>query len=323
MKDQFGRNIDYLRISITDRCNLRCEYCMPEELPFISHNDILRYEEILRICELLVTVGINTVRVTGGEPLIRKGCIDFLGMLKEIPGIEHVSLTTNAVLLEPELEKLRKMNLDSINISLDSLNSDTYKRITGQDYLERVLKAIYTATKLGLQVKINCVPIIGVNDSEIVEVARLAEKYPVHVRFIELMPTSQNRGLHGVTANEILKTLSEVYEDLSNDQIKHGFGPAKYFTGSELKGSLGIINAVSDHFCSECNRLRLTSDGFLKLCLYHDDGLDLRDMIRSGESDNEIITAIKNSIFNKPLRHHFEKETEENSGIKKMSRIGG
>ena len=323
MRDAKGRTIDYMRVSITDRCNLRCQYCMPENLPFIPHDSILRYEEILRLCAAMAGMGIKHIKVTGGEPLSRKGWLPFVQELKAVPGIEHVTLTTNAVLLEPYVDALAELGLDGVNISLDSLNSGTYLWITGRDEFGQVWKTLHKTVEAGLRVKVNCVPIMGVNDNEILSFARLAEDMPVDIRFIELMPTEAGGQFHGVSGTEILTRLQSEYPDLTPDETQHGFGPARYFRSARLQGSFGVIDAVTNHFCSTCNRLRLTSEGFLKLCLSHGDGMDLRGMLRGGMADAEIEAAIRHAVYNKPERHCFGSETNTGSGIKKMSQIGG
>ena len=320
MTDSLGRNIDYMRVSITDRCNLRCKYCMPDDLPFISHDDILRYEEILPICKAAANEGIRIIRVTGGEPLVRKGCVEFLKSLKAISGIEHVALTTNGILLEPYIDTLAAIKLDCVNISLDCLNAEIYRQITGQDAFSNVWRSLHKAVESGLRVKINCVPVKGLNETEIVPIAKLAENMPIDVRYIELMPTSEDMGLERVTDAEILDRLLSAYPDLTPDGQKHGFGPARYYKSAKLRGGIGIISAIGNCFCSECNRIRLTSEGFLKACLFHDDGLNLREMLRNGACESEIQAAVAHVINNKPERHLLE---SRQAGINKMSRIGG
>ena len=317
MQDLLNRRIDYLRVSITDRCNLRCKYCMPEDLPSIPHDSIMRYEEILRICAIMAKSGIRTVKVTGGEPLVRRGCIDFIKRLKATPGIEHVTMTTNGVLLEPYITALAALKIDCVNISLDSLDAETYKRITGRDEIHKAWQSINKAVETGLRIKINCVPVKGLNENEILPVARLAETFAVDVRFIELMPAGAD--LQGVPASEIIDIIQREFTDLTPDFSLRGFGPARYFKSGRLKGTIGLIDAVSSHFCSSCNRLRLTSEGFLKLCLYHDDGIDLRALLRAGVSDNEIQEKIAAAVRNKPERHFLN----DGEIITKMSRIGG
>jgi len=320
MRDALGRVIDYMRVSITDRCNLRCSYCMPQDLPFLSHDDILRYEEILRVCAAAGRLGIKTIRVTGGEPLARKGCVDFIRRLKAVSGIERVTMTTNGILLEPYIDELAELKLDGLNISLDSLNAKTYQTLTGQDVFPQVWKSLNRAVEAGLRVKVNCVPIRGQNEGDLIPMARLAETLPVDVRFIELMPAAGGGGLEGISSEEILATIRTQYPDLIPDPSVRGFGPARYYTSGRLKGGIGFIHAISDHFCANCNRLRLTSEGFLKLCLHHGNGLDLREMLRDGASDTDIGAAIAKTVYEKPERHRFG---ESPAGIKKMSQIGG
>ena len=323
MRDAYDRRIDYMRVSITDRCNLRCKYCMPEDIAGISHNDILRYEEILRLCTIFARMGIKNIKVTGGEPLVRRGCVDFIRELKAISGIESITLTTNAVLLEPYVEALAQLKIDGINISLDSLNPEIYQQITGRDELHRALRSLNAAIGAGHHVKVNCVPIKGLNENEILPITRLAERSVAGVRFIELMPSDAGGDYKGVSGNEIIRLLSSEYTDLEPDCTQHGFGPARYFRSSRLKGAIGLIDAVSNHFCSACNRLRLTSEGYLKLCLFNDIGLDLRGMLRSGAGDSDIEEAIASAVYHKPERYPVNSGTNTESGIKKMSQIGG
>ena len=323
MRDMFGRTIDYLRVSVTDRCNFRCIYCMPHDFEPIPHDEILRYEEILRLCGIMAKLGIRNIRLTGGEPLTRRGCVSFIEELKALPGIEKVTLTTNAAFLEPHIKTLAKVKIDGLNISLDSLNGEIFKKITGSDKLDSVLKALNSAIAAGIYVKVNMVPMAGVNDNEIGTFAEMAESVPVFIRFIELMPTAVNAQAAHFSSEKILAVLREKYPDLTPDDTKHGSGPARYFKSEKLIGGIALIDAVSNHFCEKCNRLRLTSDGFLKLCLYHGEGLNLKEMHRGGASDGEIESAIKQAVLNKPERHAFESEEARTSGIGKMSQIGG
>jgi len=296
---------------------------MPEDLPGISHSDILRYEEIIRLCAIFVKMGIKNIKVTGGEPLVRKGCVGFVKELKAISGVEHVTMTTNAVLLEPYVEALAQLKLDGINISLDSLNPEIYQQITGRDELHNALRSLNAAIEAGLHVKINCVPIEGLNVSEIIPITKLAETRPVDVRFIELMPSDAGGDYRGVSGRRILSVLYSEYSDLEPDATRRGFGPARYFSSCRLNGTIGLIDAVSNHFCSNCNRLRLTSEGYLKLCLFNDIGLDLRSMLRGDASDSDIEAAIANAVYYKPERYPVNSRTDADSGIKKMSQIGG
>lgn len=322
MTDAQGRAIDYMRVSITDRCNLRCKYCMPDGLPLTTHDKILRYEEFLRVCALMAQVGIHTFKVTGGEPLARLGCVDFIKKLKALPGTRDVTLTTNGVLLEPVVDELAQAGLSGVNISLDTLRADTFRRITGYDEFSAVWRAIEKAVAAGLKVKINTVPMQGLNDMEILEIARLAEKMPVDVRFIELMPTRAGKAFGRIPGNVLLGLLQKEYPDFAPDNTRHGFGPARYYKSGRTQGSIGFISAVSNHFCGACNRVRLTSEGYLKLCLYRENGVDLKSMLRGHKTDGEMLEAIQAAILQKPEKHGFG-EDSDTDGIKSMSRIGG
>lgn len=319
MKDTFSRSIRYMRISITDRCNLRCSYCRPEAIPFIPHDDILRYEEILRICKIMTDMGVSVMRVTGGEPLMRKGCVGFLEALKHIPGLERVTLTSNGLLLQEHLQALADLKLDGLNISLDSLSPERYRVITGFDGFRQVWAAIEQSIVLGIALKLNFVPMQGVNEADILPMANLARELPIGVRFIELMPSCENQALRGISTEQILAMLKAEFDDLDEDHTRRGFGPARYFKSGQMRGSIGLIGALSDNFCATCNRLRLTSEGFLKFCLHHNTGLDLRAMLRGGADDAAIARAIETGIQDKPERHSLQDETNLNF----MSRIGG
>lgn len=315
MIDSAGRKINYMRISITDRCNLRCSYCMPNGVGVLQHNDILRYEEILRIVKIVAKMGITAIRVTGGEPLVRKGCLEFIKSIGKTQGISQVSLTTNGVLLGQYIDELSKMNIP-VNISLDSLNEGNYKKITGHNDLDKVWHSLKKAIEAGIKIKINCVPIKNMNEHEIIPMAQLAEKYPIDVRFIEYMPTEGDNKLKGISSNEIIREVKNIYTDLKQELNRIENGPAIYFKSKKMKGSIGFISSVNSCFCAECNRVRLTSQGFFKLCLFHDEGVDLRKIIRSGADDSVIEAAIFNAVNHKP-RHH------QNGKIKNMSQIGG
>ena len=319
MTDTFGRKIDYMRVSITDRCNMRCAYCMPEPVPSMPHDDILRFEEVLRLCRIMAKLGVTTMRITGGEPLVRKGWLDFAKNLINTPGLKQVNLTTNAVLLGEYLEDVATLGLSCINISLDSLCPDIYRQMTGFDMFAKVWDSINKALALGLKLKINCVPVRGVNDSQILPLADLAQTMKIDVRFIELMPTGVSKDFLGITTEEILKVLAAKYPDMIPDRDIRGFGPAKYYRTPGGKGCIGFISAGSEIFCTGCNRIRLSSSGFLTLCLHHSKGIDLKKPLRSGASDHEIEDAIKQSVSEKPERHFFQKET----GLEFMSKIGG
>ena len=324
IEDRYGRKIDYLRISITDRCNFRCKYCMPEEVDSIPHDQILSYEEILRICKCAGLLGVCNFKVTGGEPFVRKGCMELLSNLKKLPGAETVTVTTNGMLLGEYLPELKRIGIDGVNISLDSLKEDVFREITGVPGLPAVRKAMMDAVAMGLRVKINCVLMRGVNETEIPEFVRLSRRYPIDVRFIEMMPIGYGRQYAAIPAEEVLSRIRESVPDLRSIDEKRGNGPAVYYKGSGQQGCIGIIQAVSHKFCDSCNRLRLTSDGFLKLCLYYPDGVDLKGPLRSGTSDRDLTEVIDQAILRKPKEHRFgERQEIQEQDTRVMSGIGG
>lgn len=328
MRDGFGRRIDYLRVSITDRCNLRCRYCMPTDLPHVPHEQILRYEEILRVCGIAGELGVHRFRVTGGEPLTRKGATDFVAALRTLPGVEAVGMTTNGSLLLQHLPGLVNAGLSALNISLDTLRPDRYQSLTGRDELFRVLEGVQRALDAGLRVKINCVVLEGVNDDEVPDLAALAEKWPVDVRFIEVMPLGAARAFRPVPGDELLLRLQKIYPDLApetpfaGERLAHqAGGPARHYQSKALKGRLGLIDPISRHFCGGCNRVRLSSQGFLRLCLYHETGLDVRALLRGGATDGEIKAAMEAAILGKPEGHRFG--GGEYARLNGLSTIGG
>lgn len=321
MLDQFGRNIDYLRLSLTDRCNLRCRYCMPEDVPFIPHEDILRFEEIIRICTIGTQLGIHTLKVTGGEPLVRKGCTDLMRELKALPGIEHVTLTTNGVLLEENLPALLDLGVDGVNVSLDTLDRAAYRDLTGRDELPRVLSGLRKAILSGLKVKINCVPLGESGLDGLLNMVELPIHYPADLRFIEMMPIGHGQDFSPLAPGALERAVLEKWPSLVPTVERRGFGPARYYASPEFKGAVGFIDAVSHTFCDRCNRVRLTSEGYLKLCLCHGDGLDLRALLRGGATDGEIKTAMERAIMGKPAHHSFGEARPDEVRI--MSQIGG
>lgn len=325
MLDQYGRSIDYLRISVTDRCNLRCRYCMPEPVDAVQHADILRYEEILRICRAAIELGITKFKVTGGEPLVRAGCTEFIAELKKQPGTQQVTLTTNGLLLGKNLDALAAAGLDGINISLDSLNAERYTRISGHpeggELLKRIMQAVEDACAMGLRTKLNAV-LLEETEEDAPELAAIAEELPVDVRFIELMPIGFGTAMRRVSPDDILSALRKRWPDLAPTDERRGNGPAHYYKSDLLLGRIGFIDAVSHKFCAECNRVRLTSTGQLKPCLCYADSADLRTLIRGGCTDDELREALKISIYNKPRAHCFDTGaavTERHA----MSQIGG
>lgn len=321
MIDTLGRRIDYLRISITDRCNMRCRYCMPDGISAVGHGDVLRYEEIVAICRAALRVGITKFKVTGGEPFVRKGAVGFIRELRSLPGVESVTVTTNGWLLPQVLPELRRIGADGVNISLDSLDRTQYQAITGVDALPEVLQAVRQCAVSGLPTKINAV-LLADTKEQIVPLARLAEELPVDVRFIELMPIGCGAYQQGYRADEALAVLRGIYPDLTPLSVRRGNGPAAYYASRRLKGYIGRIAANSHVFCRQCNRLRLTSTGFLKPCLCYDDGADLRAAVRSGQGENLLVQAIEQAILRKPARHCFD-EAKAVTERKAMNEIGG
>ena len=325
MKDHFERVIDYMRISITDRCNLRCRYCMPEDIEFVPHDNILRYEEFIRLAKLFAKQGIRKIKVTGGEPLVRHGCQDFIRDLKSIDGIDNVTLTTNGVLLDRYLPDLLDAGVDAINISLDTLDASVYRQLTRRDEIEAVRRGLRTAIQKGrMQIKINCVPVLGIEEQKLLEVAELAKNHNVHVRFIEMMPIGMGTQFAFVKEDALKHALEEAFGTFTPCGDVAGNGPCHYFAVPGFQGRIGFISAVSHKFCSECNRIRLTSEGFLKTCLQYDNGVELKTILRGGGTDEDLRRAIGQALAEKPKGHSFEKKTEftdrEHRG---MSQIGG
>lgn len=307
MIDQFGREIDYLRISVTDRCNLRCVYCMPQEgIPLYEHKDALTYEEIVTICRCVCRLGIRKIKLTGGEPLVRKGLTELVRKIKEIPNIEEVTLTTNGILLGDMLEELKEAGLDGINISIDTLNADKFRKITRMGELDKVLAALKKACTMGFQsIKVNSLIMEEMNRSEVVHLASLAKEYPVSVRFIEMMPIGSGEGFHPVYQEALMEDLQKVYGELSPFDKVIGNGPARYFELPEFQGKIGFISAVSHEFCKGCNRIRLTCDGNLKLCLQYKNVLNIKELLRRGTKEDQLTEIIRMAIFLKPENHDF------------------
>ena len=291
MIDKYNRNIDYLRISITDRCNLRCKYCMPDGVEFKSMRDILTFEEIIRITKIFVSLGIDKIKITGGEPLVRKDAIKLIKDIKNVDDIKEVTLTTNGILLNEYINELEDINLDAINISLDTLNPKLYEIITGQDKLDVVLNNLKLALKTKIKIKLNVVSIdlnelkrkynLKIDDDEIFKLIDLAKDNDLDIRFIEVMPIGYGKNFKTIDHDELLNKLKERYKNIQVDNEKHGNGPARYYKIDGFKASIGFISAIHNKFCDSCNRIRLTSFGYLKPCLCFNEGLDLKKMIRS------------------------------------------
>lgn len=321
--DSIGRTINYLRLSVTDRCNLRCSYCMPEDgIGKIAHGDILSYEELYRIARAAVSIGIDKIRITGGEPLVRRGIIRFLHQLAEIPGLGQLVLTTNGVLLESMAADLHTAGVQRLNISLDSLNPETFRRISRCGDLARVLAGIETAKEYGFPVKLNMVVMRGINDHEILDFATLATTTAITVRFIEYMPAIREHDWQRlvVPGSEILSRLSQRFSLIPLEQAAMA-GPARNFRIPGTPGTLGVITPVSHHFCSECNRIRVTASGMAKGCLFAGSQVDLKPSLRSA-SALPLARALAEIVGTKPVRHQMNREECHHQAFS-MSSIGG
>lgn len=325
MLDNHHRIINYLRLSVTDRCNLRCIYCMPEEgVLFTPHAEILSHEETLRVVRLAVAKGIRKIRLTGGEPLVRKGIIDLVQRLREISGLEEITLTTNGVLLKEFAKDLKKSGINRINVSLDTLRKDRFNKITGRDFFERVREGIEEAESQGFDpVKINIVAMRGVNDDEIEDFASLTYDKPYHVRFIEIMPIGDNNWVRDkfIPIDEILNRIRPL------GRIKPVFcnisdGPARRYQLEGALGEIGFIGALSSHFCKTCNRLRLTACGNLRGCIFSDQEIDLKTPMRTGMDDDYLLGLIEKAIKNKPKDHGIDLWGPKKC-VRSMNGIGG
>ena len=324
MLDQYGRNIDYMRISLTDRCNLRCIYCMPEEgICQIPRTELLDQEEILRISRLASELGISRIKLTGGEPLVRRICVPLVKELKALPGIRQVTLTTNGILLKEQLPGLMEAGLDALNISLDTLNPENFQKITRYNELDRTLEGLSTALSYpSLKVKVNCVPTFQ-TDQELLQVAALARENPVHVRFIEMMPIGLGREFIARDEKSVKDILEKTYGTLTPISEILGNGPCHYYTLERFCGRIGFISALSHKFCKQCNRVRLTSTGYLKGCLQFQNGVDLKVLLRNGASDEILKNALQKAIFEKPAGHNFQEKKNGREESHIMSQIGG
>ena len=324
--DTYNRHINYLRISVTDRCNLRCIYCMPKEgVSLIGHDEILRYEEILRVARIAAQKGITKIRITGGEPLARKGIIDCIAELNQIPGIADLSITTNGVLLEACAQPLYRSGIRRINISLDTLDPEKYRKITRGGDISAVLTGIRKAREAGFApIKINVVAMRNVNDDEAVDFARLTMDRPVHIRFIEFMPVAGQTAwaeAQFISSQGLQDKISALGPLIPLDADEKA-GPAKMFQLQGAQGKLGFITALSSHFCASCNRLRLTADGKLRTCLFSDDETDLKPLLRGGCTDAELSDVIEQAIRSKPQRHEIHEPSYKKCS-RTMSAIGG
>lgn len=322
--DSHGRRINYLRLSVTDRCNLRCSYCMPPEgIPRLQHGDMLSYEELHRVANEAVSLGIEKIRITGGEPLVRKGLIGFVDQLAAIPGLKELVLTTNGILLREMALPLRRAGVQRLNISLDSLNPTTFATITRGGDLGRVLDGIAAAEEAGFPpVKINMVVMRGVNDDELLDFAALTLRKPCTVRFIEYMPTLQDTewDARSVDGREILERIGRHYPLLPLVSAEMA-GPSRNFKISGAAGAIGIITPISGHFCESCNRIRVTASGLVKGCLFANEAVDIKPYLMNAENGS-LRGIMRRIVMEKPGRHHLAEDVTGH-GTVAMSRIGG
>lgn len=336
MLDQYNRTIEYIRISVTDRCNLRCRYCMPAEgVEKVPHEEIITYKEIVRIASVLTTLGINRIKLTGGEPLVRRNLAGLVRELKALPGVEQVTVTTNGVLLGDQIADLAAAGIDAVNISLDSMDPDYFHEVTRIGNIDDVLRSLEVCRHYpDVRFKINCVPVGTVDEKHWLSVAELSKDGPFDVRYIEMMPIGIGKESNGVTEERLRERLDALYGTPSVETGRLGNGPAKYVRYPGFASRIGFISAVSHKFCDTCNRVRLTSTGMLKPCLQFSGGADLRFMIRSGADDETLREIMQKTIYMKPEGHLFgERNTSsghchsgfrgEDMEMKKMSEIGG
>jgi cyclic pyranopterin phosphate synthase len=323
LQDSFGRSIEYLRISVTDRCNFRCLYCMPlAGLEWLPKADILSYEEIARVIAELAPLGLRRLRVTGGEPTLRPDLERLIGMLREIPEIEDISLSTNGVRLTELATTLKRAGLDRVNMSADSLRADRIKAISRRNTDFDPITAATAAQEAGLSpIKLNVVVMRGINDDEVSDFARLTIDRPWHVRFIELMPVGEMRELtwdHVVPTDEILRNLEAIGDLEATAGPERGNGPARYYRFANAAGTIGVITPMSHTYCGSCNRVRLTADGRLRTCLFGDDEVDLRTPLRSGLP---LEPFFRGALSTKPKEHHLLQMRI--GGLRALSQVGG
>jgi cyclic pyranopterin phosphate synthase len=327
LTDRYQRSIDYLRVSITDHCNLHCIYCTPlGGAVKLDHQDILSYEEFLRLIQVAVDMGITKVRLTGGEPLVRKGVTDLCSRLAGLPGLQSLSLTTNGILLEELAEDLYSAGIRRVNISLDTLKPQKFLHITRRDEFERVWRGIQAAEHAGFNpIKINVVVMRGINDDEILDLAKLTLERPYHIRFIEFMSMNNDSQWvlqHYVSADEILANLRTL-APLEQITSRHTNGPARHFRWPDAKGIVGIISPISHHFCPSCNRIRLTADGKLRNCLFSDQEVDIKSPLRQGATNADLSQILRASIDNKPKEHCLQSDVFRKCQNRPMVAIGG
>ncbi|TFB11016.1 GTP 3',8-cyclase MoaA [Candidatus Marinimicrobia bacterium MT.SAG.3] len=327
MIDSFGRNVNYLRISVTDRCNLRCVYCMPDEgMTWLKRSELLTYEEICRIVRVMAELGLSKVRFTGGEPLVRSDLPELVKEISVIKGIDDISLSTNAVLLDKYAVRLKEAGIQRVNISLDTLDAEKFLKISLRHTLEDVLNGIKAAEDVGMKpIKINMVVMKGVNDDELAEFASLTLTKDYTIRFIEMMPLKENldrQEISYLSTEKIKKAISGVGELIPLERDISG-GPARNYKIKGAKGKLGFISPLSHTFCADCNRMRLTATGGLKLCLFNEPELNFRDPMRNGATDDDLKLMIRDALIIKPLEHNLQVGKAGFESYTAMSQIGG
>lgn len=324
MLDSLGRTIDYARVSVTDRCNLRCRYCMPEEgVGKKRHEDILSFADIRRVVACFAELGIRRLKITGGEPLVRRDVVGLVRSLGEVPGIESVTLTTNGILLPGAARELREAGLGGVNVSLDTLDPEQYRELTRGGDVGRVLAGIDAALAAGLpSVKVNCVPMAATGADGLGRIAALARERPVHVRFIELMPMGAGAQFAAIERGRVREAVESAFGRLRPCAEKLGNGPAEYFSLPGFVGRIGFVDTLDHGLCGRCNRLRLTADGVLKACLHMDAGTDLRPALAES-SDGALLAAVSGAIRAKPAHHRFSLPGAPGSDRRGMSQIGG
>ncbi len=324
--DSFARPINYLRVSVTDRCNLRCVYCMPPEgIKLRSHEEMLTYEEIARLVEAAATIGVSKIRLTGGEPLARRGLPDLGRLIAAAPGVDDISMTTNGTLLARHADALAAAGLNRVNVSLDTLRPERFRQIARRGALADVWAGIEAAQRAGLTpIKLNAVVVRGINEDEVTDFAQMTLARPWHVRFIEVMPLGANAAWAGdgyAPLTEVRARIEAVFGALEPVGGPAGNGPARYYRVPGGAGTLGFITPVSEHFCFSCNRLRLTADGKLRPCLLSDAELDLRAPLRDGASRQELADLLLSAIMDKPGGHHLAQGQAPSE--REMAEIGG
>jgi cyclic pyranopterin phosphate synthase len=323
LTDNHGRAITYLRLAITDRCNLRCRYCRPEEgVPFIPHKEILTFEELERLVAIFCSLGINKIRVTGGEPFSRRGCMPFLTRLRKIDGVQHLHITTNGVKTSRFLDELAAIGIDSVNLSLDTLDQKRFWKITRRDYLEAVLQTLEGVLARDIPLKINSVVLKDTSDDEIIRLAELVRDFPIDLRFIEKMPFSGKVRSGKIENGNLSQRLKRIFPAIEeNTDILPT--TARIFSLPGYKGSLGLIQGYSRLFCATCNKLRITPIGMLKTCLYDNGVLNLKEMMRKGADDKEIESAIINCVQNRCVNGHEAELIAKRDMEPSMDSIGG